>query len=158
MKIHCPECVSASHGFLDVCQPSTSLFPRRRPWACAGQDRRPQGYAWSCTSVLERRRSVFLCFSYEEKYGCPSVGVSCPVAEAHHQLPGRDADDGPSCGTWASLAAQVATSWLAPAPPFRDLLRGESSFGEKQLSSHHVRPQSVRKAWPGRITTVNLSY
>lgn len=34
---------------------------------------------------------MFLCFSYEEKYGCPSVGVSCPVAEAHHQLPGRDA-------------------------------------------------------------------
>lgn len=53
---------------------------------------------------------MFLCFSYEEKYGCPSVGVSCPVTEAHHQLPGRDADDGPSCGTWASLAAQVATS------------------------------------------------
>lgn len=31
---------------------------------------------------------MFLCFSYEEKYGRPSFGVSRPVAEAQHQLPG----------------------------------------------------------------------
>lgn len=143
----------------------TSLFPRRHSWGCARQDRRPRGYAWSCTSVRERRRSVFLCFSSDEKYGCPSVGVSCPIAEAQHQLPGRDADGGPSFGTWASRAAQWPhRGWLllfassGACSPFRDLPKGESTFGEKQLSSHHARPQSVKKAWSGRGTTVNLSH
>lgn len=60
---------------------------------------------------------MFLCFSSDENSGCPPVGVSCPITEAQHQLPGRHADSGPSCGTWASLATQVAASWLAPAPP-----------------------------------------